>query len=888
MATRRLTKKTVLPNGADAWITVRLDGKAANREGYLERDKFEDGVWDQLRADLVVEYNPDSQRWRVAADQPAQPKAPVPQAVAHTGQPGHRTPPARENSRNRQNHEQTNRRPQDRRRRDETHRPGGGPAMPASEFLPPYNFVPLSTEPAREKWDDLLNRAGHERFTGLCGRITCEIKTLTPLFIPDAEGQCAWRAANGAHRQKRFFRVEDVPAIPPATLKGAIRSVYETLTGSCLGVYDQESHKARMGWRRAMKHPNRKPARLFRVGKQVKYCEYGQQARLPFEAVARLGLEDGGTVQTLRTVSLRSGNVPAEAVEVAVAGKATWRAPMPALAPPLTGLLAFDVPRYQPHQRNWRIEVGNEWYRLPDTLVNLVEGGVRAGDQIKITQVLLVAMKDPGANFRHGPAGQYNGMQRFYKRYAIAVEYAGTTYELPTPTVSPPDAVAHVTSSGDANKSNDRIFWGLSNAPVEVSAADYKACVGAHKTCDPKLADAHLHGWGAMLKDEGDVAPQDGPLVYVASQRYRGVGFRPPQAVFIGPVAMYREPYDKSVDDCTTGDQKPGACNKTDGLCPACALFGGLFPENEPDEMTKSDVPLAGRVSINTAWFVEEPDSQPQFKEVPLRILGEPRPSYFPFYLRPQSINGQRRAADYNGVLWQRQPHKPSKPEDPNQWPPTTQAGLKIRGRKFSWHQPMLNDWPDVSQYRLPEDVQKEIADPEAKEKCRTNQNATVELLRPGAKFRFTVDFENLSEHELKLLLWCLNLETGMAHHFGMGKPIGLGSAEVKVQEVVVRDLKTSYTDLLAEDEKQWGAFDRDNPAALLNGVPHAGTGILKQLKKILTVNPFGQSQPRIDYIPDGLPANEGFKYYTHHRHKPLMTIPEAVGGTRMVADNLP
>ncbi|MBP8952477.1 MAG: TIGR03986 family CRISPR-associated RAMP protein [Armatimonadetes bacterium] len=749
--------------------------------------------------------------------------------------------------------------------------------MAANEFLPPYNFVPLSDAPAREQWDDLLNRAGHERFTGLCGRITCEIKTLTPLFIPDAEGQCAWPATKDTHREKRFFRVNGVPAIPPATLKGAIRSVYETLTGSCLGVYDQESHKTRMGWRRAANHPRRDPARLYREGQQVKYGVYTGQARIPFEAVALLGLSDGAPLRSVTTIKLRNHG-PVEAIAATAPSGAAWSAYSPVVS--IAG-------NFEQRGSKWHVRAGADCYRLPDTLKAMLPIAIAAGASVTLRRVLHTISDSPGINGVGPTPTSYNGMARSYKRYAIAVDYAGNSYALPTPIATSPDMVAHITSSGDANKSNDRVFWGLTN-PVDVSGDDYDACVGAHKTCDPKLADAHLHGWGAMLKDEGDVAPQDGPLVYVASQRYRGVGFRPPQAVFIGPVAMYREPYDKTVDDCTSGEHKPGACNKTDGLCPACALFGGLFPKEQSAK--KSDVPLAGRVSINTAWFLEAPDSVMDFRKVPLRILGEPRPSYFPFYLRPNGL----RAVDYNGVPWQepQQQGKPSRPEDPDEWPPA-QDGLRIRGRKFYWHNPARwetsqgatdGDW--TKEYRI-QDEHFEAGD-EFSESGRTNQNATVELLKPGARFKFTVDFENLSENELKLLLWCLNLETGMAHHLGMGKPIGLGSAEVKVQEVVVRDLKTSYTDLLAEDEKQWGAFDRDNPAALLNGVPHAGTGILKQLKKILTVNPFGQSQPRIDYIPDVLPANEGFKYYTHHRHNPLKTIPDAVGGARMVANNLP
>jgi hypothetical protein len=90
-------------------------------------------------------------------------------------------------------------------------------------------------------------------------------------------------------------------------------------------------------------------------------------------------------------------------------------------------------------------------------------------------------------------------------------------------------------------------------------------------------------------------------------------------------------------------------------------------------------------------------------------------------------------------------------------------------------------------------------------------QTRTVYPLAPGATFAFTVEFENLRESELALLLYCLVLEenvsvslsvealgpghhepitlTGpMRHKFGGCKPQGGGSVKLTIGKMILRD----------------------------------------------------------------------------------------------------
>ncbi|NUO10390.1 MAG: cold shock domain-containing protein [Candidatus Brocadia sp.] len=66
----------------------------------------------------------------------------------------------------------------------------------------------------------------------------------------------------------------------------------------------------------------------------------------------------------------------------------------------------------------------------------------------------------------------------------------------------------------------------------------------------------------------------------------------------------------------------------------------------------------------------------------------------------------------------------------------------------------------------------------------KTENNRTVEPLAAGNRFTFDVHFENLREWELGLLCYCLELEPGMGHKLGMGKPLGFGSVKIAIEKL--------------------------------------------------------------------------------------------------------
>lgn len=99
-------------------------------------------------------------------------------------------------------------------------------------FINPYNFIPTG-------WNQTTRsevKSTEENL--LSGVLECRIFPKTPLAVPDPDYTLEWTNAEGTeeqkHRKYSFFHYADGnPVIPASTIRGAIRSVYETVTDSC-------------------------------------------------------------------------------------------------------------------------------------------------------------------------------------------------------------------------------------------------------------------------------------------------------------------------------------------------------------------------------------------------------------------------------------------------------------------------------------------------------------------------------------------------------------------------------------------------------------------------------------------------------------------------------
>ena len=100
-------------------------------------------------------------------------------------------------------------------------------------FVNPYNFVSINKKKIDRKDVKEVCQKEEELHTGY---LECELITRTPLAIPDTP-------ENPETKEHKFYSIDGKnPAIPGSSLRGMIRSVYETVTDSCFSTMKEDTH----------------------------------------------------------------------------------------------------------------------------------------------------------------------------------------------------------------------------------------------------------------------------------------------------------------------------------------------------------------------------------------------------------------------------------------------------------------------------------------------------------------------------------------------------------------------------------------------------------------------------------------------------------------------
>ena len=99
--------------------------------------------------------------------------------------------------------------------------------LAAVDAMAPYNFI------SAEK---MIGYPEQRAGTLFSGTIRCTLKALTPLLVAGATDKAEDDAAKKEQRpvEKKFFRVNDIPTIPAASLKGMIRAAVEILSAASM------------------------------------------------------------------------------------------------------------------------------------------------------------------------------------------------------------------------------------------------------------------------------------------------------------------------------------------------------------------------------------------------------------------------------------------------------------------------------------------------------------------------------------------------------------------------------------------------------------------------------------------------------------------------------
>ena len=198
----------------------------------------------------------------------------------------------------------------------------------------------------------------------------------------------------------------------------------------------------------------------------------------------------------------------------------------------------------------------------------------------------------------------------------------------------------------------------------------------------------------------------------------------------------------------------------TEKLCFACRMFGTTGDTSENKNKTKKEektVAMISKVFISDALLVNERNRGVKDIEdkITLNPLGEPHPSLACFYLEKGTYDNE-----------------------------TSQ----IRGRKFYWHH--KDKIKAGTGYRSYLENIKNQGD-------NKNVVSTINFLKPLQNFEFEISFKNLTDEELGILIYSLELEKDLLHKFGKAKAFGFGSCEVKI------------TDCLLESSEKYSSFNK-------------------------------------------------------------------------------
>lgn len=218
------------------------------------------------------------------------------------------------------------------------------------------------------------------------------------------------------------------------------------------------------------------------------------------------------------------------------------------------------------------------------------------------------------------------------------------------------------------------------------------------------------------------------------------------ELIHIAPAAITKMKYANRVKDLL-GDMAP--CQISESLCPACSLFGLV-------DAKSGQKGIASRLRFADAAFEKgNEEGKTYCKRIDLQELAGPHLSNAHMYLKQP---GGTKVWDYD-------------------------EAAEINGRKFYWHHV---EWS-------PED---------AKAEKKTKRNVTVCPVAKGVTFTGTLFFDHITRRELEQVLYLLDISRNneFGYKLGMGKPLGLGSIEMRIRSVKIRSFSIEKEDFYSEE----------------------------------------------------------------------------------------
>ncbi|MCP4688441.1 MAG: TIGR03986 family CRISPR-associated RAMP protein, partial [Desulfobacterales bacterium] len=702
-------------------------------------------------------------------------------------------------------------------------KPPPGPGIAPGKIYHPHYFIPPAprlvereASPASHAMD-----ADHEGAPLFSGKLACTLTTRGPIFIPDAANDDYFNMngekAGGKeeHKNYGFFRYNGKPAIPGASIRGMISSVYETLTHSCYRVMDAkkyitrrvrpESEGAKTGKKGRVVDADAdvdlEPGRVIKRGDKWVVAPMGESVRLPLYDVKNV--IDGVKAHKYRG----NGRFYKQKLNAAIQ---------------YNHLLADAAAQNRAFLR------GMDW----EQRIAVLEGREPIYFEVRRQERRLKSgrQKEVNPNARFGVlTSSTKNTQRGYIKYTgpdmvnvNKIPKTNSPFEKAWEDWNPFDINALPLHNEIEARPSQRQEYPrpvLACVRNKVEYRMYKRCERVFT--EPAAGAAELPIPETVVKQFRDILEDNGDntekIPDVFKSRLQKTGLRDSELVYykldkakgrvtsLAPVCISREvdqrPLGKRFPDIEINGQRkpndslqpcthtcledcedcPSLCEKVkdyfhphpDGLCPACHLFGTPY--------------YRGRVGFGFArlagaaprWCVPPEKDGPGGGPLTLPLLERPRPTW-------------------------------SMPE----------GDSRIPGRKYYVHHPLTVE--RIKRRRPGSGVDDEID--------ITPNNRTVEPLAEENAFTFSVTFHNLRAWELGLLVYSLELEDGLAHKLGMAKSMGLGSVRIEATNLQLKHAPASEMDkhtLIREGFKKLGLSD-------LQTTDFTGLTHIKQLREML------------------------------------------------------
>lgn len=318
--------------------------------------------------------------------------------------------------------------------------------------------------------------------------------------------------------------------------------------------------------------------------------------------------------------------------------------------------------------------------------------------------------------------------------------------------------------------------------------------------------------------------------------------------IALAKVARLR--YRHAIGDLLPDHLKPS--EQYEKLDIASRVFGWV--KATPTEDRAARVAYAGRVRFNHAVLTE--DKGVYDEEMPLAILGAPKPTTTLFYLRKKQGEWSEEERKQPGAA------ATIGYDGPNE----------LCGRKF---------------YRHHGNALNRLEYERAERRCDHQNRSVCGVRAPGNVFEFTIDFHNLAPVELGALLWTLNLSSdeGCFFRLGYAKPLGFGSVKLSVERVELLSPGVRYSSLTANGWRGATPAERGDWLARfekamqryygrpLQELPNI-TDLIALLAEPRHFQPCHIHYPRTDLRPD--PEGKNFEWFVANKAK--STKPEKAG----------